>query len=288
MRVSERRHTWGVGVRLMRRRSGPRRPLRRGDIVRLRSPEEILASLDDTGSLEGLPFMPEMLGYFGRSFSVAARVERACDTIDTYMARRMPGTVLLDDLRCDGEGHGGCQAGCRIYWKEAWLRLVQGASDVATAPTDDALERLRDLANRNAQRPQSDTRARPVYRCQATEFVRASAPLGWWDGRSFLREVSSRNVSVWTFARVMFRLFLDESQRRLRLKAARPFPPSSAQGDVDAPRGLSPGDTVRVRAADEIARTLDADGNLRGLWFDREMLPYCGRPRGSRPRSRGL
>ena len=30
--------------------------------------------------------------------------------------------------------------------------------------------------------------------------------------------------------------------------------------------------------SDEIAETLDENGKLRGLYFDREMLPYCGSP----------
>ena len=45
----------------------------------------------------------------------------------------MRDTVYLEDLRCDGSGHGGCQAGCRIYWKEAWLRRVDG-EPVASTP----------------------------------------------------------------------------------------------------------------------------------------------------------
>jgi hypothetical protein len=257
-------------------RSASVAPLRRGDVVELRPPEAILATLDGDGALDGLPFMPEMLGYFGDSYSVAARVERACDTIDSYLARRMPDTVLLDDLRCDGAGHGGCQAACRLYWKEAWLRRIRSSSDAAPVPTDDALRPLRDLALRNARRSQSGVESRPTYRCQATEFVRASERLGWWDAKSFLREVSSRNVSLGTFVRVMTRLALDESQRRLGLKSSRPFAPSSESSEFSEPRGLKPGDTVRVRPADEIARTLDGDGKLRGLWFDREMLPYCG------------
>ena len=43
-------------------------------------------------------------------------------------SRRLRDAVLLEDLRCDGSGHGGCQAGCRIYWKESWLRRVQPGS----------------------------------------------------------------------------------------------------------------------------------------------------------------
>jgi hypothetical protein len=33
----------------------------------------------------------------------------------------MTDTVHLSDLRCDGSAHAGCQAGCLLFWKEAWL-----------------------------------------------------------------------------------------------------------------------------------------------------------------------
>ena len=102
------------------------RPLRPGDIVELRPAAEILATLDESGALDNMPFMPEMLQYVGRRFTVSRRVEKICDTIAATGSRRVYDTVYLEDLRCDGSGHGGCQAGCRIYWKEAWLRRVDG------------------------------------------------------------------------------------------------------------------------------------------------------------------
>ena len=108
-----------------------------GTRVQLRSPAEILASLDETGSLDGLPFMPELLGFFGGSMRVAANTERLCDTIAPTAVRAIPETVLLDDLRCDGTAHGGCQAQCRLYWKEAWLR-PESAGEQAPALADDA------------------------------------------------------------------------------------------------------------------------------------------------------
>jgi hypothetical protein len=37
--------------------------LRCGELVEVRSEEEILATLDANGDREGLPFMPEMLRY---------------------------------------------------------------------------------------------------------------------------------------------------------------------------------------------------------------------------------
>ena len=84
--------------------------LRPGDIVELRPPSEILATLDSSGCLAGLPFMPEMIQYFGRRFTVSKRAEKICDTICPIGQRRMRDTVYLDDLRCDGTGPGRCEA----------------------------------------------------------------------------------------------------------------------------------------------------------------------------------
>ena len=106
--------------------SGGDRPLRPGDIVEVRPAAEILATLDADGTLDDMLFMPEMRQYVGRRFTVSRRVEKICDTIAATGSRRVYDTVYLEDLRCDGSGHGGCQAGCRIYWKEAWLRRVDG------------------------------------------------------------------------------------------------------------------------------------------------------------------
>ena len=106
--------------------------LKPGDRVEVLGPEEILATLDSEASIEGMPFMAEMLQYVGKQFTVTHRVEKICDTVsgnwDPPSSRRMYDTVLLDDLRCDGSGHGGCQAGCRIYWKESWLRRIDPES----------------------------------------------------------------------------------------------------------------------------------------------------------------
>ena len=68
--------------------------MRAGDVVELRAPAEVLATLDEAGCLDGVPFMPEMLMFFGKQFSVESRVERACDTISTTMGvRRIPQMV---------------------------------------------------------------------------------------------------------------------------------------------------------------------------------------------------
>ena len=101
--------------------------LRAGETIEVRSGQEILATLDEDGKLDGLPFMPEMLQYCGKRFRVSKRADKTCDNIGPWSLRRMQRAVHLTDLRCDGQAHGGCQAGCLLFWKEAWLARV--ASD---------------------------------------------------------------------------------------------------------------------------------------------------------------
>jgi hypothetical protein len=256
--------------------AGQARRLRKGDTVELRTPTEILATLDDGGCLDGVPFMPEMLPYLGGRFTVAARVERACDTIGSSGARRMPDTVLLDDLRCNGTGHDGCQAGCRLYWKEAWLRRVSANARRVAHPPGDGRFALEQLARRNTRgaRAEGDGEVE-TYRCQATEFLRATEEIGWWDARSWMGEVACRNVGLVRFLRVTLRAVAEEILRRLGLFSGHPV--KDHGGAVTTEQlDLKPGDLVQVRSKNEIAETLDPSGKTRGLWFDREMLPYCG------------
>ncbi len=100
------------------------RRFRPGELVEVRSEAEILATLDPRGMLDRLPFMPEMLKYCGMRFRVSRRAEKTCDTIAGSTSRRMIGAVHLENLRCSGEEHGGCQARCLLFWKDEWLKKV--------------------------------------------------------------------------------------------------------------------------------------------------------------------
>src|SRR5690242_10139147 len=97
--------------------TAPERPLRPGDLVEVKSPAEIFATLDGD-SIDAMPFMAEMLAHAGKRYTVSRRVDKICDTVTATGSRRMTATVYLEDLRCDGSAHDGCQAGCLIYWKE--------------------------------------------------------------------------------------------------------------------------------------------------------------------------
>ena len=97
--------------------------LRSGELVRVRSVLEIAPTLDVRGSLDGMPFMPEMLQYCGGTFRVSSRADKTC--AGDGAPRRMPNAVHLGDLRCDGAAHGGCEAACKLFWNEAWLERVE-------------------------------------------------------------------------------------------------------------------------------------------------------------------
>src|SRR5262249_4910726 len=143
----------------------------------VRSALEILATLDGDGSLDGMPFMPEMAAHIGRRYTVGRRVDKICNTIDKTGSRRMYDTVYLEDLRCDGSGHDGCQAGCRICWKEAWLRRVaEGAA--AAGPSDEGFAEL-EGRTRSGSRTMRELKGEEVevWRCQATDALKASERL---------------------------------------------------------------------------------------------------------------
>ena len=251
--------------------------LRPGDVVEIRSAAEILATLDADGTMDGLPFMPEMLACCGKRYRVYKRADKTCDTVGTSPthARRMRDTVHLDTPRCDGSAHGGCQAQCLVFWKEAWLTRVTGRAAVAhpepVAP--EALVTLRTRRSLAAELAGSP----PAYVCQATELVRASEPLPWWDARQYLRDLWSGNVGLPSFVATMARAAFNAVQR---FRGGRQFPSVEARCEGQTPTGrldLRPGELVRIRSKEEIFATLNQQGRNRGLYFDVEMLPFCGR-----------
>jgi glycosyltransferase involved in cell wall biosynthesis len=250
--------------------------LRRGDLVEVRSAEEILATLDEEGRLNALPFMAEMIAYCGRRVTVDRRADKICDTMSSLKSRRIDDAVFLADLRCDGSGHGGCQAECRFYWHESWLKRIAPDAPVTAREGDDPEEATAALRERVAGfSGTTDAGGVTRYRCQATEMRNASRDLSTFAPGPYLNEWRNGDVSAGTFVRVMARAAIDQPRHAL---GRRPFPltgPTSKTPHTD-PLGLQPGEWVRVKSAEEIRKTLTDQGRNRGLWFDWEMLPFCG------------
>ena len=99
--------------------------LRPGEIVEVRNESEILAMLDENGTLEGLPFIPEMRKFCRKRFKVLKRVKKII--VEGVGIRRMLNTVILEGVTCDGEAHGGCKRTCLLFWKEAWLKRAHAS-----------------------------------------------------------------------------------------------------------------------------------------------------------------
>ncbi len=265
---------------------------RAGEWVEVRSKEEILATLDDQGSLDGLPFMPEMLRYCGKRIRVAKSAHKTCDTINKTGGRRMHAAAHLEGVRCDGSAHSGCQAACLIFWKDVWLRPVSQDAPPTPghdSPHDDAwLAKLASTVH--------EGESEPTYRCQATQLYAATAPLSPLNLRQYVADVRSGNVPAREAMKFLFLAVLYNLRRlgigyriacRLyeyahRKLVGRPAP--YARGTVPAGtptplvvEDLQVGDVVEVKPHAEILATLNARNHNRGLSFDKEMVRFCGR-----------
>lgn len=97
--------------------------LKEGDVVRVRSREQILQTLDNRMKLGGCYFMDGMWQFCGREFVVEKRVDCFFDEL-SHKVYKPHDLVLLRDARCDGRVPcyaRTCQRSCLCFWKEAWL-----------------------------------------------------------------------------------------------------------------------------------------------------------------------
>lgn len=278
--------------------------LRVGELVEVRSAAEILATLDAQGDLDGLPFMPEMLLYCGRRFQVYRSAHKTCDTISGQLVgRRLERCVHLEGARCDGASHGGCEAGCLLFWKEAWLKRVEpertgllwrllessvssprGAPEGGPTCTPGGLEQ--------AAAREGTGEGEPAYRCQATQLLAASHPLPWWEPTQYLRDWLSGNWTLGALLRGASLRFLSRlvtlgrgfrikrkvynAVARLFGEPAWPYAWANVRGRTPSETlNLQPGELVAVKSHEEILATLSGNKN-RGMGFSAEMVRYCG------------
>ena len=272
--------------------------------MEVRSKEEILRTLDARGELDGMPFMPEMFAFCGQKFQIFKRAHKTCDTVFPTRSRRVDRSVHLA-TRCDGQAHGGCQAGCLIFWKEAWLKgdnrssPGNGAEPTRTRPADLPAAPKRGVTESDvrARTQSADTQGgSPVYACQATRLPYATTQLAWWDIRQYIEDYTSGNASLWRmFKGLVYSSYYNLSQAGIGLGppmrwlydklyplwSGTPFPRKSGTIPVGQPTpaeslDLQPGDLVRVKPQEEILQTLTTASMNRGMLWDAELVPYCG------------
>jgi hypothetical protein len=245
------------------------RRLRPGDRVEVRPPAEILATLGADGTLDGLPFMPEMIEACGGVFRVASQVFKTCMSgsgPSTMRQLRSAAVFTLESVRCSGLAHDGCQKGCLVFWRSEWLKPAAGAaSSPAHSPSSGPLlRRLKTTAGQNR------------YFCQASELTRYSTPLSRF-GRitTCWRDIAARNVSVLRLAgRLATWGFWAARRRVLGAYAAG----THLTATPTATLALQSGERVTVRPLEEIRTTTNQTGHNRGLYFTPDMAKPSDAP----------
>lgn len=221
--------------------------------VRVKTAHEIELTLDSEGKTEGLPFMPEMVPFCGHTFRVRSLADKTC----VRGFRRLDRVCHLENTRCSGRAHGGCQACCLLYWHEAWLEPAAGP----IASSDEHLN----IPIQISQASDSNTQ---TYRCQLTEVGKlgTETPVPgvlhyfrlFWSGK--LGRSKLKFLARWTSDRILLAF-----HRRLK---------HSSQ-PVREHEQFMVGDRVRVRSRPEILKTVDRRGANRGLLLTADMLRYC-------------
>ncbi|WP_157201845.1 hypothetical protein [Massilia sp. Root335] len=236
----------------------------RAHLMRVKSPSEILETLDEDGKLDGLPFMPEMVAYCGSCIRVHRSARRTC--VVGHGFREMKDAVFLQDARCDGSFHDQCHRACLLFWKQEWLTPA-GAIPVAqpapawSAHDAAAAARLRRLPTRDGER----------YVCQSTALESATTALHRWDVRPLLREIVARELALSDFVRILFRTLWRRAGGGKQDQLIG-VPGAKSRGSLD----LRQDEWVAIKPIEELRHNLDEKGRNCGLTFPPTMHHAIG------------
>jgi hypothetical protein len=237
--------------------------LKAGELVEVLSYDEILETLDADGTYRGLPFMPEMRKFCGRKAHVYRRANRFC--YEGSRQRLMDDAVFLEEMRCDGESHDGCDKACLVFWNEAWLRRSSGESTTGPYLPEKKLP----------PKGKFPTKVGDRYFCQSSQLGNASYEWRKANFKPFLVDLTSRNMSVFELFKALYITAARMVGRRSYKKVCGDLFGTLTKTPA-LPLGLKPGEFVQIKSAEEIMETLDTSGRNRGMHFSPEMLQHCG------------
>jgi hypothetical protein len=260
-----------------------KKSLKVGQWVEVRSKDEILRTLDRMGQLEEMPFMPEMFAFVGKRFRVLKSAHKTCDYSTPYPFHT-----------------------CLLYWKEDWLKPVGEREDSAVPEVPFSTNsggNGKPLANctendiRDRVKAAAADGEGPKYTCQMTQIPFATTPLAWWDPSQYLEDYLSGNVSLgriisglifWTYYSISeagigvgrpMRWLYD---RVVPIFGGSLFPRKPGvipEGQLTPTQtlNLQPGELIRIKSHEEILQTIDSSNRNRGMHWDAELVPYCGK-----------
>ena len=137
------------------RQAPPREPLdlQPGELVQVRSPEEIAATLDETGHNRGCRSTARCCPYCGQTLRrQGPRQPASSTTRPAACCKILEDAIILEGAVCSGEcstGRWFCPREIYPYWREAWVQRVE-------TPID-RLERAQSRRRRTAPATTSST-----------------------------------------------------------------------------------------------------------------------------------
>jgi hypothetical protein len=239
-----------------------------GDQVEVKSPAEIVATLDSDGTVGKLPFMPEMIEFCGQRFRVSKRIVKTCYYGKDSGMRKFEDddVVILDGVRCSGAAHDDCQKACTIFWREAWLRRVDGSESSTCEPIS--------KASRELLRSRLKTKTNPKsYFCQASEILNSTSNLSRLERiTKCVSEVRAGNCTSTEMAK-RIATWIYWKARKLFLG---PYARGNKTSTPSASLNLASGEMVRIKSVESVSETLDSAAYNRGLYFTPAMSNLCG------------
>lgn len=101
--------------------------LQPGELVEIKSPDEIDATITPDGVNRGMRYDMEMRKYSGERHRVQMRVDRLINEKTGKMLQMKNPCIQLEDVYCRAECTDrrlGCPRASNTYWREIWLRRV--------------------------------------------------------------------------------------------------------------------------------------------------------------------
>jgi hypothetical protein len=96
-----------------------------GELVRIKSREEILETLDSKLLNRGMGFDAEMSRFCGRTARVKARATRCLDERTGRMLIMKNPCIILENIVCEGAFSANCPREFVCWWREIWLERLE-------------------------------------------------------------------------------------------------------------------------------------------------------------------
>jgi hypothetical protein len=103
-----------------------------GELVRVKSHEEILATVTASNMNRGMYWDAELVPYCGGTYRVLKRVTKVIDEKSGKMLEMKTPCIILDSVVCQARYSSGrmlCPRSIYSYWREIWLERVAAGND---------------------------------------------------------------------------------------------------------------------------------------------------------------